>query len=853
MKTKSALVVRGGLSAILVASLVAMGCGDDGGPGGSGGDGGAGGEAGTGGGVGGAGGTGGGSGGGGTGGTGGVLDLADPETLAALVDAGLPLVAEITDVTVSSPPVMTFAVATQSGQPVAGVPASAVTGTFVKLIPPVIVNQGMPDERVQETSRWESYINVLAQPGGTDDPVLPQTQQASRDPGEVEVEDGPNIINVTDNGDGTYVFDYTTDVTDVTMPVPVTWEPGYTSRAGIEIRLSGAGALNPDNPYYDFVPNGDPVSVEKRIAATATCNDCHQRLSLHGGGRFTEGYCTTCHNDGTRDPDGGESVSMAYMAHSIHASALREEQNAPYIVVGFRGTVHDYSEVTYPQDVRECTNCHFDSPETPQGADWATTVNTLACGGCHWDNDVVAVVVDPPDEVTGLSTYRMEHKLLGTTFNDGACRNCHNNDTFDPPIDTVGRHLIPELIVAGDFQYNVIGATNTNVGQFPEVTFSVTNPNDGDAPYDLAEEGGPFDVSMWGGGARLAVMLAWPSNDYTNIDTGSQVAGFRPGSPAQNVSMDPLSACVPPSASCTDNGDGTYTIISSVEVPPGLTGTSFGVAMEGHPFAIVNPVTDARAEIPVTGAVSYFEISETGGAGEPRALGVSLEKCADCHGSLLSLHGSNRNNNLELCVTCHNANATDIRARAEAGVAGEVSVDFKTLIHGIHAANVLVYGFGGSVHDYSEVTYPGAIANCGACHIDQTYYPTNPDVQPRFATTFISDNFGNADFPEEVVSTEPRTPERAATLANQEDDLNRTSNAAACLQCHTGATAESHVVIPGGAKLSVKQSNDGTLLPTPGDPNPGAVETCTLCHGAGSTVCDLCDTAVAHMPWFPLP
>lgn len=855
MKSVIAKFFRFGSFALVIASLALVGCNDDDGPGGSGG---AGGDAGSGGSTGGSGGTGGGgTGGGGTGGQGGVLDLADPETLASLVDAGLPLVAEITDVTVSSPPVMAFSISTQGGTPVTGVPASAVTATFVKLKPPVIVNGGTPDERVQETSRWESYINVLAQPGGTDEPELPQALQASRDPGAVEGDDGSEMSNVVDNGDGTYVFNYTTDVTDVTTPVSVDWDPSYTTRAGIEIRLSGAGVLNPDNPSYDFAPDGSSVTVEKEVFATSTCNDCHQRLSLHGGGRFTGDYCVTCHNDGTRDPDGGESVSMAYMTHSIHASTLRGAQGAPYVVVGFRGTVHDYSEVTYPQDVRECTNCHADSAETPQGGDWATTVNSLACGGCHVDTTVVALVVDPPDATTGLSTYRMEHKLIGQTFNDGACRNCHNNDTFDPPIDTVARHLIPEIIVAEDFQFNIIGAVETNAGEFPEITFSVTNPNDGDSAYDLSESGGPFDTSMWGGDARLAVMLAWPANDYSNVDTGSEVAGFRPGSPAQNVSMDPLSACVPPSASCTDNGDGTYTITSSVEVPEGLTGTSLAVAMEGHPFAIVNPITDERAEIPVTGAVSYFEISETGGAGEPRELGVSLERCADCHGSLLSLHGNNRTNNLELCVTCHNANATDIRARSgDFGapiIPGETSIDFKTMIHGIHAANIVVYGFGGSEHDYTEVTYPGAINNCGACHINQSYYPTDPSTQPRFATTFISDNFDNADFPDEVVSSDPGSPEREETLADQTDDLNRTSNAAACLQCHTDSVSESHSVIPGGAKLSVKQANDGTLLPTPGDPNPGAVETCTLCHGQGSTVCDGCDVGVGHMPWFPLP
>jgi OmcA/MtrC family decaheme c-type cytochrome len=875
-------MVRFGLAAILALGVAVTGCGDDGGgPGGSGAVGGGGGvgPGGTGGGGTGGGGTGGSGavggggtggsgavGGGGTGGTGGVLDLGNADVLAALVEAGLPLVAGITDVQVQSPPVMTFTLKTQGGTNVMGLPQGSARGTFVKLIPPQIINAGTPDERVQVASSWQSYINNLTT-GTGDNPAVPQALQATREEGTFE-----------DMGDGTYVFTYVTDVTDVTSPVPISWEPTYTTRAGLEIRISGAGVLNPDNPTYDFVPDGSSIVDEKDIAATANCNNCHQRLSLHGGGRFTEDYCVTCHNNGTRDPEGGESVSMAYMAHSIHASAVRGLQDKPYIIIGRGGSVDDFSEVTYPQDVRECTSCHKASAETPEGDDWATTVNALACGGCHVDtvddDDAprVRLIVDPPDATTGLSTYRMEHIFIDQTFNDGACRNCHNNNTFDPPIATATRHAIVERIVAQDFQYNILDVTMTDVGQNPEVTFSVTNPNDGDSAYDLSES--PFDNAS----ARLAVMLAWPSSDYTNIETGSAVAGFRPGSPAQNVSMDPLSACVPPSATCTDNANGTYTITSLVEVPSGLTGTSLAVAMEGHPGVVVDPgPPEVRAQIPVTGAVSYWAISATGGAGEERVLGVSLEKCASCHGSLLSLHGNNRNNNLSLCVTCHNAQATDIGARAEGDVQGETPIDFKVLVHGIHAANILVYGFGGSVHDYNEVTYPGEINNCGACHINQSYYPTNPDTDPRFATTFISDNFNNADFPDDVVPTAPElciggtndgdscaldidcpggtcatNPDRTVTLANQQDDLNRTANAAACLQCHTGQTAESHAVIPGGAKLSVKQTTDGTLLPTPGDPNPGAVETCTLCHGQGSSVCDSCDVGVGHMPWFPL-
>jgi OmcA/MtrC family decaheme c-type cytochrome len=456
----------------------------------------------------------------------------------------------------------------------------------------------------------------------------------------------------------------------------------------------------------------------------------------------------------------------------------------------------------------------------------------------------------------------MRHKLLDNTFADSACRQCHNNATFDPPIDTALKHARPVVATAANFQYNIVNVTDTNVGQNPQVTFSVTDPNDGSF-YDFKYgDEGPFDSESWGGDARLAVMLAWPSEDYTNVDTGSSVAGFRPGSPAQNVSMDPLagdglineeSVCENAATDdgCVNNGDGTYTITSLVAVPSGLPGTTLTAAMEGHPFEDVDPdpVVEERHEIPVTGAVAYYEISDTGGQGEPRREIVSLDKCANCHGELLSLHGSNRTNKIELCVTCHNANATDIRARAEGGVQGEESIDFKRMIHGIHAANVVIYGFGGSVHDYTHVTFPGELNNCGACHVGNSYYPNDPDANLRIATTFISDNFDDADFPDDVVPTTPGTPARALTLADQEDDLNRTFNATACLQCHTEDVSAQHAVA-NGSRLSIKQTDDGMLQSSPGDLFPNPIEDCLRCHSEGNNVADV---GVRHAPWFPLP
>ena len=289
------------------------------------------------------------------------------------------LQATITAVAVSSPPVVDFTVTDQHGDPAQGIADGVTWFTFAKLMPADTVgappiNGGLP--------YWQSYVNRVEdvadnQPGRGSD-VLDLSIQATTD-------SGFSGGVMEDFGDGNYRYTFGTDVTDVTAPLAVPWEPNLTHRVGMEIRLSGEGEipLAPNNPVYDFVPGGGAgTGVTKNIADTLNCNGCHIEFTMHGGPRKTVEYCVTCHNPGTVDQDSGESLDMAYLAHSIHMGLDREGAN-PFIIWGFSDFDHDYSDVGHPQSKTYCETCHIASATHPDGDNWNAGATAKSCASCH--------------------------------------------------------------------------------------------------------------------------------------------------------------------------------------------------------------------------------------------------------------------------------------------------------------------------------------------------------------------------------------------------------------------------------------------------------------------------------------
>src|SRR5581483_1902569 len=181
------------------------------------------------------------------------------------------------------------------------------------------------------------------------------------------------------------------------------------------------------NVEYDFRPDGQKVTdVWDKINQSTSCNNCHNPLALHGGSRQEVKLCVTCHNAGSTDPDTGNTVDMKVMVHKIHnAPNLPSVKGGkPYQIIGYQQSVVDFSNITYPQNVLNCANCHegTDATKKPtQALAYLQNPTRDACGSCH----------DDINWETGAN------HPAGAQANDVACATCHILDSgqeFDASI-----------------------------------------------------------------------------------------------------------------------------------------------------------------------------------------------------------------------------------------------------------------------------------------------------------------------------------------------------------------------------------------------------------------------------------
>jgi OmcA/MtrC family decaheme c-type cytochrome len=469
-------------------------------------------------------------------------------------------------------------------------------------------------------------------------------------------------------GDGEYVYTFGTKL-------PAGYEAGsthtigaYGSRNLTEFDLG----VNYADTAYNFVPNGSAVRVVRDMIADATCNTCHEQLAFHGGARRSVAVCNLCHTPQTVDPDTGESQDMKVLIHRIHAGSSLPSVQAgkPFIVIGFGQSVHDYSHIAYPPDVRNCQTCH--KPGRPQSDLWLTNPTRTACGSCH----------DNVNFATG------EGHLNLPQISDNQCKNCHIPEgelEFDASIK--GAHTIPmySKMLPG-IKVRIVSVTNTKPGERPTVRFQITD-NSG-ALIPLAQIG------------RIGLVLAGPTADYVSPTS----RGY---------------ASETPTATTTQLSGNDYVYTMTNAIPADAKGT-FSIGIESRRVSTILEGTQKQMSVQYGADNHVVHFSVDGGAVVPRRQIVTNEKCNACHYDIV-FHGNNRNK-VEQCILCHNPVETDA-ARRPAGQMPPESINMALLIHRIHAGNqqirdYTVYGFGNVPHNYNGIGFPAPLAACTMCHVN---------------------------------------------------------------------------------------------------------------------------------------
>ena len=439
----------------------------------------------------------------------------------------------------------------------------------------------------------------------------------------------------------------------------------YATRDLAEFDL--AMLSNADEEVYTFVPDGSKVTVTRDVIRTQSCNQCHDPLALHGGSRRSMEICVLCHTPQTVDPDTGNTVDMPVMIHKIHRGEGLPSVKAgkPYVIIGNRQSMHDYSAVVFPADARNCTFCH----EQNTGAAQATAYlkpNRAACGACH----------DDVNFATGAGHVDLPQ------VSDNQCASCHvpqGELEFDASIH--GAHTIPRFSsMLPGVVLDILGVSGAAPGKSPTVTFTIKD-----------KAGKPILPSEM---ARLNFRLAGPTSDY--------------------------SAVISDDARKADGAGGIYYWTYLTPLPATAQG-SWALSLEGRREIKVLEGTTKELLIRDSGQNKTVFFPVDGSKMQPRRRVVATAKCNSCHAAL-AFHGDARNS-VENCVLCHRPDAV-----AGAGAAAE-SIDFRTMIHKIHTGKELHRGYKVGNSDFQLVGYPGDRRNCATCHVNGSeQLPLQPDL-----------------------------------------------------------------------------------------------------------------------------
>jgi len=784
--------------------------------------------------------------------------------------------AGLSAVTVNSPPVVKFTVFSD-GKVVTGLTNTNVRFAIAKLVPGTA---GNPDQ-------WVSYVTKSvagkAGYGPNGSPALASAPQATTDTS--------TAAQLTYSADGYYTYTFSTDIKSI---AGIAYEPSLTHRVAIQLSYkNAAGTTVLANPYYDFtIADGKSVTVTdaaktRKMTDVASCNSCHEKLALHGGGRIDTQYCVMCHNPGTVDPESGNNLDMAAMTHAIHAGRkIKADAGTDYTIWGYGNAKHDYAEVGFPQDLRNCSKCHSAAnTSTPQGDNWKTAVSSKACLTCHtdkvggaWESKHIVYAKDPAVVGAASST-----NTKATDLTNAQCVACHK----------AGSNISPAVVHwnqneenSAKYKMNIESASFDATTRNVTVKYYLSDPTNAGKAYDLATgcaSATNCSTSTLFGNLRL--YLAY-QNMVGQTTAVTEFSAYNNGGSVANVYA----------YKGTNDGSNHYTITIPVPADTATaiaagTGRVISIGQVKEPMLAVKSLDPRPVVVPTTllnvvvqNTYKDFVIS---GNLSPRREIVSSAKCNDCHGALGTTSGSNTlanafhsgaRNTVESCVLCHDSNRASSGNMMTNGLALYESYQFKRMIHGIHGNSKRVSPFTHGNKVVGAFGKDGALTTTGSFFADQfltinavstnviaagTVVPVGSTFQSiadlttaaakalgSTSTVAAAENYAaevaypsvglncnachvNNSYKEDLstlgtVVMKPTTSAAGVSPVVLETDPNKwkviSPKASTCSACHDSSASIAHVTAFGGSAFGEKTQTQIAGLPR---------ETCNDCHASG--------------------
>ncbi|MBW3513880.1 MULTISPECIES: OmcA/MtrC family decaheme c-type cytochrome [unclassified Shewanella] len=561
--------------------------------------------------------------------------------------------------------------------------------------------------------QWTSYINNQVEPA-TNAQANAQTQW------QAGIESNCKTACLTSLGAGQYRYTLSKPLTGYSQftGIDTQYSPELTHRIYLELKPFANSPIDTQliNSVYDFVPaTGQTVAADmgrKVIAPEQACFRCHNpdlantdtRLLMHGNKRFAFEGCVVCHTTYSGDPETGNSLDMATLTHQIH--------QAKYQIVGYKGQLYDYANVTFPGDMAQCQQCHIPGATAQSGN--SNIPSKTACLDCH----KAQIPADWNGTVAGLFHNR---EIFATPWALG-CSGCHPDSTNPEGVGLFHNAAVKTATkLVSDYQVKLLSSQLSVEAKTLAVTLQVQQMEQLPASQPMIKsfwliatgETNSANMPINNGQRKVWDLLANRSDVALKITAPNQLT----------VTISNLSAA--------DFGDLSQSKLYSKLVLCADKNTGFAVncniANQEVSLSAINSLSLQGQAVTAKAKVDEQACRQCHDQGlEDRVLSAHQMKgifepnssCGTCHAPQTATALTDGQ-----CQSCHsndaimylNANVMHTPGASQIKPYRTINntLSYREMVHSLHAGTRTVVGFD---NPRPELTYPNAKNNCSVCH-----------------------------------------------------------------------------------------------------------------------------------------